>query len=194
MTSLEHSNSTSPHLPGEFGIWMFIIGDLVMFSLLFGVFMYYRADDVTTYVESQKQLNQLYGLINTLLLLTSSWFVALGVKSARNKLLPACERCLALAMICGAAFVAIKYFEYAEKFAANVTLETNDFFMYYFLMTGIHLLHVLIGIGVLFFMWHLARRVEFGDSEIIALESGASFWHLVDILWIVLFALLYLVR
>ena len=72
MTSLEQTDSNSPHLPGEFGIWMFIIGDLVMFSLLFAVFMYYRAGDVPTYVAAQKHLNQFYGLINTLLLLTSS--------------------------------------------------------------------------------------------------------------------------
>ena len=97
-------------------------------------------------------------------------------------------------MLCGFAFIGVKYFEWGEKIRAGLTIETNNFFMYYYLMTGIHLLHVIIGIGVLFFLWHTVRSGELNESGLTVLESGACFWHLVDILWIALFALLYLMR
>jgi nitric oxide reductase NorE protein len=193
-SSVDTGGPAEPHLPGEAGIWVFILGDLVIFSLLFSVFMYYRSEDPALYIESQKLLNQRYGLFNTLLMLTSSWFVALGIQSARRQLVTASARLIGLAFLCGAGFIAIKFFEYREKFQAGLTIETNDFFMYYFLMTGIHLLHVVIGMGVLLFLWHVVREADFSDEQVNVLESGASFWHLVDILWIVLFALLYLMR
>ena len=192
--SVEPGNPDEPHLPGEAGIWVFIVGDLVIFSLLFSVFVYYRAGDVPLYAESQTHLNQTYGLFNTVLMLTSSWFVALAIHNARRLSTVTSARFIALAFLCGAGFIGIKYFEYGEKIRAGLTIETNDFFMYYYLMTGIHLLHVVIGLGVLIFLWHVVRAPEFSRQQINALESGASFWHLVDVLWIVLFALLYLMR
>lgn len=192
--SVDPRSSAEPHLPGEAGIWVFIVGDLVIFSLLFSVFVYYRAADVALYAEAQTHLNQTYGLFNTVLMLTSSWFVALALHNARRLSAAASARFITLAFLCGAGFIGIKYFEYSEKIRAGLTIETNDFFMYYYLMTGIHLLHVVIGMGVLMFLWHVVRSPEFSEQQISALESGASFWHLVDILWIVLFALLYLMR
>ena len=100
----------------------------------------------------------------------------------------------ASAFLCGFAFVCVKLFEYQEKIDAGIMLTTNDFYMYYYMFTGLHLMHVLIGMGVLAFMWNVTRAGELGEKAINTLESGASFWHMVDILWIVLFALLYLVR
>ena len=94
----------------------------------------------------------------------------------------------------GAGFIGIKYFEYSEKFRAGYNIVTNDFFMYYFLTTGIHLVHVVIGMAVLAFLWHTTRGGEIDAGKLSTLESGASFWHLVDILWIALFALLYMLR
>ena len=95
-------------------------------------------------------------------------------------------------------FVVIKYFEWSEKIAAGLTIETNNFFMYYYVMTGIHLIHMVIGIGVLIFLWQSVRGTELDSRDVGmgvgVLEGGACFWHLVDILWIALFALLYLMR
>jgi len=192
--SADLRDSTKPHLPGEVGIWMFIIGDIVIFSLLFAVFVYYRSADVALFAESQQSLDQTYGAFNTLLMLSSSWFVALAVHAARKTLRAVSARFFGMAMMCGAGFVGIKYLEWGEKLRAGLTLETNDFFMYYYLLTGIHLLHVLIGMGVLTFLWCVVRGGDLSDRSVNALESGASFWHLVDILWIALFALLYLMR
>jgi nitric oxide reductase NorE protein len=181
-------------IPGELGIWMFIIGDMVMFGLFFTVFVYYRAADVALFSEAQRSLNQTFGALNTLLLLTSSWFVVHAVESARAGFAARTRHLLALAFACGLGFLVIKYFEYGEKIRAGLTITTNDFFMYYFMLTGIHLLHVTLGMGVLAYLWQRLRGSENTSGHVSALESGASFWHMVDILWIVLFALVYLMR
>ena len=186
--------SSAPHLPGEVGIWMFIAGDLIMFSLFFGTFVFYRSQNVELYIQAQNMLNQAYGLANTLLMLTSSWFVAIAVKGARAREYEISTRCFSAAFLCGIGFVVVKYFEYGEKLQAGITLETNDYFMYYYLFTGIHLLHVIIGLGVLLFCYKIVQQAAFSELHLIHVESGASFWHLVDMLWIVLFALLYLMR
>lgn len=190
----EPSEEPIPHVPGEPGVWMFITGDVMIFTLLFGVFVFDRSKEVALFAEQQALLNQAFGGINTVLLLTSSWFVALGVQAARRRQRSAGQALFALATACGLGFVVIKYFEWGEKLDADLTIETNNFFMYYYLMTGIHLLHVLIGLGVLLLMWHTARASDLGARSVGLLESCASFWHLVDILWIALFALLYLMR
>ena len=193
-STYELPDSVEPRLPGETGVWMFIIGDVLIFSLLFSVFVYDRSQEVALFVEQQQLLNQTFGLFNTLLLLTSSWFVVLAVHGARTGQLSRARGCFVLAILGGIGFVVIKYFEWSEKLAADLTIETNNFFMYYYLMTGIHLMHMLIGIGVLVFLWHSVRDAEFDGQDVGVLESGACYWHLVDILWIALFALLYLMR
>jgi nitric oxide reductase NorE protein len=191
---VETSHKTKTHLPGEAGVWVFILGDMLIFALLFIVFIYYRALNVPLFAESQSTLNQAYGAFNTVLMLSSSWFVGSAVHCARNARTKLSGRFFALAFCCGLAFVVVKIFEYSEKFDAGFTIMTNDFYMYYFMLTGIHLIHVVIGMGVLMFLWSTTRDVVFNDEKVNILESGASFWHMVDILWIVLFALFYLAR
>lgn len=192
--STQLAEKSTTHLPGEAGVWVFILGDMLVFALFFATFVYYRAQDVELYLQSQSTLNQGYGVTNTLLMLSSSWFVALAVQSARATLGKLSPAFFALAFLCGSGFVAVKFFEYGEKIRAGVTLTTNDFYMYYYMFTGIHLLHVLIGLGVLVFLWNISRKVASRADSITTLESGASFWHLVDVLWIILFALLYLMK
>jgi nitric oxide reductase NorE protein len=196
--SARHKSLT--HLPGEPGVWVFILGDMLMFALLFGVFVHYRAQDPALYLQSQTTLNQGFGALNTLLLLTSSWFVVGAVQDARNHRADrGCTRII-LAFLCGAGFITVKFFEYREKISAGSTLTSNDFYMYYYMLTGIHLLHVVIGMGVLLFLWRTLRQsalhpnTRSPESVVAHLESGASFWHLVDMLWIFLFALLYLMK
>ena len=175
-------------------MWVFILGDMLIFALFFVVFVYYRAHDVPLFSHAQSTLSQGFGAFNTFLMLTSSWFVALAVQAARTNLGKLSARLFALAFLCGFGFVVVKFFEYSEKIHAGITLTTNDFYMYYFVFTGIHLMHVLIGMGVLAFLCNTSRRAVFNEKNINVLESGASFWHLVDILWIILFALLYLIK
>jgi nitric oxide reductase NorE protein len=127
-------------------------------------------------------------------MLTSSWFVATAVQAARRGANRATPACFLLALLCGLGFVVVKYFEYGAKIRAGLTLNTNDFYMYYYMFTGIHLMHVLIGMGVLLYLSRISSVASYDDKTIRNLESGGSFWHVVDLLWIVLFALFYLVK
>ena len=194
-----------PHVPGEVGVWVFILGDMAIFGLFFIVFVYYRGLNPDLYLESQATLNQNYGAINTLFLLASSWFVAMAVDDMRSKVVRLAPHFFALAMLCGLGFGVVKVIEYREKISAGITLTTNDFYMYYYIFTGLHFLHVLIGMGVLVFLWFKARATvrrntdtataaKENDKEMMLIESGASYWHMVDLLWIVLFPLLYLMK
>jgi nitric oxide reductase NorE protein len=180
-------------MPGEEGVWGLIIGDLFVFSLFFLTTLYYRASEAEVFARSQLTLNLGFGLINTLLLLTSSLLVATGVHRVRSGR-PLPSRFFGAAILCGLGFVAIKVVEYSEKIRAGLSFGTNDFYMLYFAFTGIHLFHVLIGLGVLTYLMKASRRPEAAMSNLMLIESGACFWHLVDLLWIVLFALFYLVR
>lgn len=179
-------------LPGEEGVWILVLGDLIVFGLFFITYLYYRAREAEVFDRSQALLNVHFGVINTLLLLTSSWFVVMGVEAMRNGRNERAKTLWHLAFLCGAGFCAIKAIEYTEKFHEGITLVTNNFFMYYFMYTGIHLLHVVIGLGVLIFL--ICKTDEAAPRDVPLFESGATFWHMVDLLWIMLFPLLYLVR
>ena len=182
------------HLPGEGGVWIFIVGDMIIFSVFFCVFLYYRSLDPILFDTSREQLNQHFGAFNTLLLLTSSWFVVLALQSARKNLGRYSQRLFLAAFLCGVGFAVSKFFEYGEKIGNGITLTTNDFFMFYYVLTAIHFLHLIIGMGVLFYLYRVCAKASLSANDIRNLESGASYWHMVDLLWIVLFPLLYLVR
>ena len=193
--SLEPGNR-QPRIPGEPGIWVFIWGDLIIFSLFFCIYLFYREADVALFNSSQATLDQRFGITNTIVLLTSSWFVATGVHAARLNRPKAPAFLLILGFLCGLVFLVLKVFEYSAKFDAGINIKTNEFYMYYFVFTVVHAIHVIFGMAVLFYLYSYCknRSGKLAHSDIVNLESGAIFWHLVDLLWIVLFALLYLVK
>jgi nitric oxide reductase NorE protein len=180
-------------IPGEPGIWVIIFGDLLVFSLFFGTFAYYRMGEPLVFQQAQAALNQGFGLLNTLLLLTSSWAVAKAIGLARDGQGRRARALVTIAMALGAGFAVVKVFEYREKLLAGIGPSTNDFFMLYFTYTGVHLLHVLAGLGALAFLRSRTARPP-DAGTIAAMEGCGIFWHLVDILWVVLFAILYLHR
>ncbi len=181
-------------VPGEVGIWVFVLGDMFVFGLFFTVFVYYRGLDVELYRASQATLNQNYGALNTLLLLFSSWFVVLAVIDVREHAARYAARLLGLAMLCGLGFSLVKVVEYREKLAAGFGIMTNDFYMYYYIFTGLHFVHVIIGLGVLIYLLSMVRAGVKSAGELRIFESGAIYWHMVDLLWIILFPLLYLLQ
>jgi nitric oxide reductase NorE protein len=187
------ASHTPSHLPGEIGVWLFIGGDLIVFSVLFGAFLVTRADQASVFAAGQAQLNQFFGLINTLLMLSSSWCVATAMRATRTDRRRVAQALFGAGLACGAGFWVVKCFEYHEKISAGLTISTNDFFALYFILTGIHLLHVTVGMGVLTGLTLTVRSGDVTATKLRNIESGATFWHLVDLLWIVLFPLLYLI-
>jgi nitric oxide reductase NorE protein len=182
------------HVPGEIGIWVFIFGDMVVFSVFFGVFVVERSQSSELFEHSRETLDVTFGAVNTLLLLTGSLFVAQGVSAVRRRLVPQGGRLIALALLCGCGFVFNKALEYGAKLGAGHGPDANDFYMYFFMFTGIHLVHLLLGLVALAVMWKITRKPALDARDVRNLEAGASYWHLIDLLWIVLFALLYLMR
>jgi nitric oxide reductase NorE protein len=182
-------------VPGEPGIWVLIFGDMTVFAVLFGVYLHARSADPQLFAESQDSLNRSAGAFNTVVLLTSSLLVVFAVQAYRDPVRRhMTPRLLFGGAVVGGLFVVVKAFEYYEKFDAGLFPNTNDFFMYYFVLTGLHLVHVVIGLVVLVVLSRLARAPEASPTRMAFLEGGACFWHMVDLLWIVIFPLLFLVR
>jgi nitric oxide reductase NorE protein len=184
------------HLPGEEGTWIFILGDMTVFALLFGVYVEARSKDPALFDNQQELLNKNFGAINTLLLLCSSLLVVSAIRALRSQR----HRNLAPALIGaafavgGVGFTVMKALEWNDKIGHDLTPATNDFWMYYYILTGLHFFHLLLGMGVLMFLFFQARKPSLNERQFAFVEGGACFWHMVDLLWIVLFPLLYLVR
>ena len=196
LPSTNAANAAKPakklRIPGELGIWFFIAGDLIIFAVFFILIALEQREQTALFTQSRAQLDLWVGIVNTLLLLTGSWFVAIGVEKARAGGDAHLSRYFSLGILCGVGFVANKSIEWGGKISAGLSPASNDFYMYFFMFTGIHLLHVLVAIGVLFVIRSASRRRPLSSRELRTIESGALFWHLIDLLWIVLFALFYL--
>lgn len=181
-------------IPGVEGVWVFVGADMFFFAVLFMSFMMERAKAVETFEASRLLLNQDIGGINTLILLTSSWLVVRGVQAAKVGDYDRVPRFLLGGLLFGVGFLVSKVFEYGAKFGAGITPISNDFFMFYFALTGIHLLHVIGGSVVLLVFYLRARGNRINADNVAHLEAGGIYWHMVDLLWIMLFPLLYLLK
>jgi nitric oxide reductase NorE protein len=173
-------------LPGDPMIWVLIFSELAVFGLLLGSFAVARAINPPVFASGQAMLNPALAALNTVVLVTSGWAAARGAAAARADAARDCRRWLLLAIGLGGAFVAIKLLEYAGEIAAGAGLETSTFFTLYFLLTGFHLLHVVLGMVILAVVWR--------GAEARAVETGTSFWHMVDLIWVVMFPIVYLVH
>lgn len=181
------------HIPGEPGLWVLIFGDLLVFGVLFVTYAVSLVGDPDAMGLSQQKLSRGLGLANTILLLTSSWFIAHAVNAARRGS-PRARRLILAALALGTAFVGVKVVEWGGHIGHGDTLNSSSFFTFYFMYTGIHLLHVLIGLGVLTWLSRQCDSSGAWTGPFAVLEGSAVFWHLVDLLWVMLFALLYLLR
>jgi nitric oxide reductase NorE protein len=188
------SGKPAKHIPGEEGTWIFILGDMTVFALLFGVFIDARSKDPILFNHSQAVLNQNYGAINTLLLLSSSMMVITGIRAIRHNIRGLAPAMFLGAIGCGLGFSFMKYLEWSEKFSHGIKPATNDFWMYYFILTGLHFFHLILGMVVLTYLFVQSRKPTLTVRQFAFVEGGACFWHMVDLLWIVLFPLLYLVK
>ena len=180
------------HLPGDSSIWVFVIGEMVTFSCYFAAYMFDHRQLHDVFLQSQRYLSPNIGAFNTLVLLASSLFVALSVHATRAGDSGVAARFVALGSACGAGFVCIKGVEWHSELARGLTLGTNKFFMHYYMLTGVHLFHVLLGLVFLGILWRELSGP--GSPRVSLVETGATYWHMVDFLWIIIFPLLYLLR
>lgn len=182
------------HLPGEEGTWVFILGDMGVFTVFFCAYLATRSQDPALFTASQVTLEQTYGAINTLLLLISSLCVVVGLRAVRRQASKIAQWSITGAFGCGLGFAFMKFLEYGEKIGHGLTPTTNDFFMWYYVMTGLHFFHLIVGMAVLVFVFFMARKSVLTTRQFAFVEGGACFWHMVDLLWIVIFPLLYFVK
>ena len=183
----------SRHLPGDLAMWCFILAELLAFLLLLGSMAFARGHWNEMFSAGIATLHPEAGLVNTLILLTGSYFAANAVKRAAAGDHGALSRGFVLAAICGLAYVAIKVSEYAILFGAGYNLRTDTFYFFYFFTTFFHMAHVLIGMVILLVVAQRCRAGHYADQEKVRMagESAASYWHMVDLVWLVLFPLLY---
>ena len=173
-------------LPGNPVMWVLIASELVVFGALFAGFGILRLTEPDVYLASQNHLERLPAAINTMVLITSGFCAAMAVHNQIIDRTVQVRLWLAAASALGIVFLAVKAVEYGDKFAASISIDTNDFFMLYFLSTGFHALHVVFGIIILFVVgW---------KNSIENIVTGTAFWHMVDLIWIILFPVSYLVR
>lgn len=183
---------TQHAFPGDIHIWVMVLGDLIIFGAYFVIFMIYRAMTPEVFLSSQRHLNITIGVLNTLVLLTSSWFIAQSAWAARRGDYTRALRLTYLGALCGLVFIAIKTYEWSVKIMAGYTFSTNQFFSFYYMLTGVHLFHVGLGLAILGVVTRELRTPRYRRATVI--ESGGIYWHMVDLLWVVIFAIFYVMR
>ena len=174
------------------GAWVFVLIEATIFGSYFVTYMIRRMAAPEQFLRSQALLSQDFGAVNTLILLLSSWFMARCVLASRRGERAGASTMLVLTMIAGGVFVASKLMEWSIEIRRGVTFTTNEFFSFYYFLTGIHVLHVFIGLIFLTVAWLQLREATPRVSP--AVEVGALVWHMIDFLWVMIFALVYVMR
>jgi len=182
----------APFVPGQPDMWAFVLFESLVFTAYFSVYIFSRARSPELFLESQAHLDLRVGAFNTLVLLASSWSVARCVQAARQGSYRAATTNAIGTMLFGVAFLVSKLLEWAAEIERGFGFTSDEFFSFYYFLTAIHFLHLLIGFVVLAVavhqLWSPARR----SQEII--ETCATYWHTIDFLWVMIFALLYVMR
>lgn len=185
---------THRYPPGDFAMWIFIYAELLVFGIFFLSYAFARSQNVELFNQAQLHLSRTSGAINTLLLITSSYFVVRAVAAIREDKSALCARWLFAAIVLANAFIIIKMFEFVAKYSEGITLSTNTFYMFYLSMTFFHFMHVILGMIILVAVMLKVRKGAYSSKEHTDVETGASYWHMVDMVWIILFPLVYIMR
>ncbi|BBZ71903.1 cytochrome c oxidase subunit 3 family protein [Mycobacterium paraseoulense] len=192
MTGVAEKDQRTRFVPGQPDMWAFVLFETLVFTAYFGFYLFSRARDPELFLHSQAQLDLRIGVFNTLVLLLSSWSVAQCVQSARAGAYRAALRDVFVTAAFAAMFLFFKVFEWVRLVGMGDGLDSNDFFTYYFFLTGIHFVHLLIGFVALGVVVYQLRSPARRSQELV--ETCATYWHTVDFLWVLIFALLYVVR
>lgn len=199
---MDHDRA-EPRSDGRIGMWLFIATEVMLFGGLFLLYSLYRAKNPADFHAASKELSLFAGTLNTVILITSSLSVVLALYFFRENLLRLARRYLLTTIGLAGAFLVVKSFEWSAKFhhglyPGSAVLEKHThgealYFGLYFMMTGLHALHVIVGIGVLSFVYVWIGRNKITPGKPVFFENAGLYWHLVDIIWIFLFPLFYLI-
>jgi nitric oxide reductase NorE protein len=181
------------HIPGEAGLWIFILGDMTLFAAIMLVFLWDRRMQPAAFNEAAHQLLQPIGAVNTLVLLLSSYLVVRALTAHRAGRHGIAGHLVLGAIGCAAVFVGLKAVEYSSELSSGHTPASGTFFTFYFILTGLHLLHVVVGSALLLAWKGTLTRGRPWTTVQRFTEGIASYWHMVDLLWVAIFALVYLV-
>ena len=193
------------HHASWLGMWVSLSTEVMFFGGMFAGYIFYRSGYPEAFAAGSNRLDVALGAIITAVLISSSFTMALAVHSSEAGRNRATARYLLLTMLLGAVFLGVKFYEYHEKFVEHLVpgeafpfegplaCPAEIFFSFYFAMTGMHALHMIIGIGLLSVMALKARRGRFSAAYYTPVELMGLYWHFVDLIWIFLFPLLYLV-
>lgn len=181
---LPRSRSPLDDLPGELMMWVLIVSELLVFGAGLVAFLAVRLTDPAGFAEAQSHLHRTAAAVNTVVLVTSGWLAALATRAVAAGLVGRVRSLLAAAAALGLVFLALKSTEYADIWGAGIDFETHVFFTFHFLLTGFHAAHVVAGMILLGIVAVPATHR--------ATEAGAAFWHMVDLVWVLLFPVVYL--
>ena len=194
MTTAAVESPERRYPPGDLAIWIFILAELSVFAAFFAAYAFARMGNPELFDTYQQTLDRRAALINTLALITSSYFVVRALAAIRVDDHRGCVRWLLAALAMGVVFVVVKSDEYAHHFAAGITLSSNDFYMFYLSLTFFHFMHVILGMVILAAVALKARAGGYSAADHTGVETGASYWHMVDLVWLILFPLVYVMR
>ncbi|WP_298213167.1 cytochrome c oxidase subunit 3 [Acidovorax sp.] len=184
----------APRLAGDLVVWLLVLAELLTFGILFAAFAVTRVREASLFAAGQATLELSTGAINTVLLVSASWCAARAVHAVRANASRQGARWLLGALACGCGFLLLKSLEYLHKWHEGIDVAENSFYLLYVMLTGFHFLHAAVGCIIFAVLWQPTRRGAYGPGNCHALETGAVFWHMVDLLWMVLFPLVYVLR
>jgi nitric oxide reductase NorE protein len=179
-------------MPGDIAMWLVIMMELTVFALFFIGFAVMKRIEPQMFAQGQNTIHITIGLGCTISLLLSSYLVALALNAAKRGNNVKVAKLLRGGLCFAAIYLIAKSYEYALLINAGFDLSTNDFFTLYFLITGFHFMHVVLGCGILFYLHQQSRKQLYGPNEHQGFEAAASYWHMVDLVWIIVFFLIYI--
>ena len=191
--SAEHHDPAVAFESAKLGVWTFLATEVLLFGALFTAYTVFRMKYPELFRAEHAKLDRVLGAANTVVLITSSFTVVLGVDAIRRGKARLLEAYFGATILLAAVFLCVKYVEYAAKFHHGLYPRTNLFFSLYFTLTGLHGIHVLAGMALLSYVVVLSRRGRFSASYHTPVEMSGLYWHFVDLVWIYLFPLLYLI-
>jgi cytochrome c oxidase subunit 3 len=188
------------------GMWVFLVTEIMFFGGLFLAYLVYRSNSPLGFQEASYHLNVIWGAVNTIVLIVSSLTMALAVRAAQTSAPPKTQVLwVGATMLLGATFLGVKVIEYADKFTNHLVpgahfvwdgkypAAAEQFYSLYFCMTGLHALHMIVGLGIMTVIGVMAWKQQFDATYYTPIEVSGLYWHFVDIVWIFLFPLLYLI-